>query len=232
MRRALEHGFTKAEFDEAKATLLKAVHVHAEQKDTRKNATLSDTLVQALAAERVFTDPADDEQRVEADLKSMTSEECAASLRKAWDSKDIDIYVGGNLKLENASDSILAAVRESQKVPVAAPKQDEGTVFAYTNFGTPGKVVSRVEQADLAVTQAIFENGVRVNVKKTDFEKNGVRVMVSFGGGKLETPMDKPGMIPLAQGVFQLGGLEKHSVDELRRIFAGKTVGAGFRGGG
>ena len=52
LRRALQFGFTKAEFDEAKATLLKAVQVHAEQKDTRKNNALSDGLVQALAAER------------------------------------------------------------------------------------------------------------------------------------------------------------------------------------
>jgi zinc protease len=228
LRRALEHGFTKAEFEEARATLLKAVHVHAEQKDTRKNSTLADTLVQAIAAERVFTDPADDVPRVEADLKSLTSDECVGAMRKAWENKDIEIYIGGNLKLENAPETIIAAFHESQKVPVAAPKQDEGATFAYTKFGPAGKVASRTEQKDLEVTQAAFENGVRVNVKKTDFEKNGVRIMVSFGGGKLSAPSDKPGLIPLTQSVFQLGGLEKHNVDELRRIFASKSVGVDF----
>ena len=163
-----------------------------------------------------------------ADLKSVTSDECAASLRKAWDTKDIDIYVGGNLKLDNATETILAAYRESQKVPVTAPQQNETGTFAYTSFGAPGKIASHVDQEDLGITQAIFANGVRVNVKKTDFEKNAVRVLVSFGGGKLSTPMDKPGIIPFTQSVFQLGGLEKHSVDELRRNFAGKTVGSDF----
>jgi zinc protease len=228
LRRALEHGFTKAEFEEGKATLLKAVHVRAEQKDTRKNAMLADTLVQALAAEHVYTDPTDDEARVEKDMSAITADDCVASLRKAWETKDINIYVGGNLKLDNGSDTILAAYHDSQKVPVAAPKQDEGAVFAYTNFGPEGKIAKKEDVKDLEVTQAVFENGVRVNVKKTDFEKNGIRILVSFGGGKLEAPADKPGLIPFAQSVFDLGGLEKHSVDELRRIMASKTVGSQF----
>ncbi|HSJ03582.1 MAG TPA: insulinase family protein, partial [Verrucomicrobium sp.] len=60
------------------------------------------------------------------------------------------------------------------------------------------------------------------------FEKNSIRVVVNFGGGKLEAPADKPGIIPYAQSVFRSGGLEKHSIDDLRRIFASKTVSAEF----
>jgi len=228
LRRALQYGFTKAEFEEAKATLLKAVRVHAEQKDTRKNAMLADSLVVSIAADRVYTDPNDDLVRVEKDIESLTADECVAALRKAWETKDRTIYIGGNLKLDNPSETILAAYQESTKAPVTAPKQDEGAVFAYTNFGPEGKIAKKVDVKDLEVTQAVFENGVRVNVKKTDFEKNGIRILVSFGGGKLEAPADKPGLIPFTQSVFDLGGLEKHGVDELRRIMASKTVGSQF----
>ncbi len=84
---------------------------------------------------------------------------------------------------------------------------------------------------DLEITQVVFENGVRVNLKKTDFEKNSVRLMVSFGGGKLTAPADKPGLIPYAQSVFrgrrpgetQRGRPAPHLCQQDR--------GGGFRGG-
>ncbi|MEI6534653.1 MAG: insulinase family protein, partial [Verrucomicrobiaceae bacterium] len=227
-RRVLEHGFTTAEFDEAKATILKMSRLRAEQKDTRKNADLANGFVTALADDRVFTDPVEDFKRVEKELAVITAEESLAVFRKSWDLKDINIFIGGNLKLDNASQTIIEAFTESRKKPVAAPKQEQKAEFAYANFGAAGKVAKREEVKDLEITKVIFENGVRVNLKKTDFEKNGVRIMASFGGGKLAAPSGKAGIIPYAQSVFELGGLEKHSVDDLRRIFASKTVGVDF----
>lgn len=103
--------------------------------------------------------------------------------------------------------------------------------FAYTNFGPEGKVASRNEVKDLEITQAVFENNVRLNIKPTPFEKGSIRVLVSFGGGKLEATKDKPGILGYAQSVFQAGGLEKHSADDLRRILASKTVGIDFSAG-
>ncbi|MCE9519074.1 MAG: insulinase family protein [Verrucomicrobia bacterium] len=228
LRRALEHGFTNAEFDEARATILKGVRLRSEGSETRQNRALADSLVVSLAAEQVYTDPADDLKRVEKQLAEITASESLAALRKAWDSKDIQIFIGGNLKLDDAEKTILAAYQESRKTPVSAPQQDTEAHFAYAEFGAPGKIMKRVEVKDLEVTQVIFENGVRANLKKTDFEKNSVRLLVNFGGGKLSAPSDKPGLIPYTQSVFEAGGLEKHSVDDLRRLFASKTVGIDF----
>lgn len=228
LRRALLHGFTKSEFDEAKATFLKGARLRAEQKDTRKNSDLADAFVRSLGSEQVFTDPVADLKRVESELASMRVEDCLNAFRKAWKSSDIQIFIGGNIRLDDASNTILAAYHDSAKQEVTAPKQHEDSTFAYANVGEIGKIVSRHEVKDLEITQAVFANQVRVNVKKTDFEKNSIRVLVSFGGGKLEAPADQPGIIPYAQSVFQRGGLEKHSVDDLRRIFASKTVGTDF----
>ncbi|WP_009963704.1 M16 family metallopeptidase [Verrucomicrobium spinosum] len=228
LRRALQHGFTPAEFAEAKATYLKGIRLRAEGKDTRKNAELADGFVRALGSELVFTDPEDDLKRVEKELVTVTAEDCLTSLRDAWKGNDIQIFIGGNLKLDNASETILAAYKASAAKPVAAPAQGAEAVFAYSNFGEPGKVVARNDVKDLEIIQVVFANQVRLNLKKTDFEKNSIRVAVNFGGGKLDAPADKPGMVPYAQSVFRQGGLEKHSMDDLRRIFASKTVSTEF----
>lgn len=226
LRRALDFGFTDAEFDEATASLLRTVKLRAEQKDTRKNVDLANSLVRTLSNDQVFTDPVDDLARVTEDLKTLNKEECLKSLQKGWERKSTRVFVGGNLKLENAESQIVSAFEASQNVKVEAPAAQGKLEFAYTNFGVTGKVVDSKVVEDLAIHQAKFENEVHVNVKKTDFEKNSVRVMVSFGGGKLQAPADKPGLTMLAQSTFVLGALEKHSSDDLRRIFASKTLGS------
>jgi zinc protease len=126
---------------------------------------------------------------------------------------------------------LIAAYKESAAKPVSAPSNEQTAAFAYTDFGPAGTVTKRTEVKDLEITQAVLSNNVRVNIKPTPFEKGSIRVLISFGGGKLEAPKDKPGLLGYAQSVFQAGGLEKHSADDLRRILASKTVGMDFSAG-
>jgi zinc protease len=74
-----------------------------------------------------------------------------------------------------------------------------------------------------------FANGVRLNLKRTDFEDETVRVLVRAGAGRLTQPKDMPGLATFLESTFQAGGLEDHSIDEIKRIFAGTTVGIEFR---
>ena len=229
LRRGLQFGFTASEFEEAKASMLKQAKLRAEQATTRQSKALSTQMVSMLAAKRVFTHPADDLPRIESVLKTLKKDECLNAYRKSWDSKDICLFVGGNLKLEgDSSAAILAAYKDSNAKPVEAPKNEEDLKFAYTDFGAAGKIAKREEVKDLEITQITFENNVRLNLKKTPFQKNAISVLVNFGGGKLAAPKDKAGLIPFAQSNFQAGGLVKHSVDEIRRLFASKSVGAEF----
>lgn len=229
LRRAIEHGFTDAEFAEAKATLLKTAKLRADQADSRKSRDLASGIVSLLASNKVFTHPADDFARVSKVLSELKKEDSHAALVKDWKGEDIQIFLGGNLKLEgDASAQIVAAFKESRSQPVEPPAQEEDAVFAYTEFGAPGKVSSQTEAKDLEITQVVFENNVRLNHKRTEFEKGTIRVLVNFGGGRLSTPKGKQGIIQFAQSCFELGGLEKHGVDDIRRIFAGQTVATDF----
>jgi zinc protease len=230
LRRALEHGFTAAEFEEAVASVRQQVKLRADQASTRRSRDLADALVIQLSARRVFTHPSDDLERVAAELDGVTAAGAHAALKADWNSDDIQIFVGGNLELPgvNAEEKIAAVFNESRGQPVEAPAEDAQAAFAYTEFGPPGEIVERKVVEDLEVTQAVFANQVRVSIKPTPFEKGTIRVLANFGGGKLSAPKGKPGLIPFAQSTFILGGLEAHDVDELRRLFAGKTVGTDF----
>lgn len=229
VRRAVLHGFTDAEFEEAKASLLKAVELRAAQADTRKSRDLASGLVSIVAAKKVFTHPSDDLMRVKAALANLTKEECHTAFVETWKGDDLQIFVGGKLKLDgDAEKQIIATYKESAAKPVEAPKQEETAAFAYTKLGEAGKITAQTEVKELEITQATLSNNVRANIKPTPFEKGTVRVTINFGGGKLVAPKDKPGLIPFAQSTFIMGGLKAHSADDLRRIFASKTVGMDF----
>ncbi len=229
LRRAIEHGFTDAEFEEAKATVLKSAKLRADQADSRKSRDLASGLVSILASKKVFTHPAHDLVRVSTTLAGLKKDDSHAALVEGWKGTDTQIFLGGNLKLEGDEEKqIIATFKASREKPVKAPAKEEAAAFAYTDFGPAGKVASRTEATDLGITQAVFENNVRLNFKHTEFEKGTIRVLVSFGGGKLTVPVGKPGILPFTQSTFQLGGLEKHGVDDIRRIFASRTVGSDF----
>ncbi len=229
LRRAIAHGFSDAEFEEAKATILKGAKLRADQADSRKSRDLASGIVSILVSKKVFTHPADDLARVSTVLAGLKKEDSHAALVKDWQGDDTQLFLGGNLKLDgDAAAQIIATFKDSRSKPVAPPAKEETAAFAYTDFGPAGKVASRSEAKDLEITQAVFENNVRFNHKRTEFEKGTLRVLVSFGGGKLSVPAGKPGLLPFTQSTFQLGGLEKHGVDDIRRIFASRTVGSDF----
>lgn len=232
LRRALKYGFTKAEIDEAKAKVRQYYEDAVKAKSTRKSKTLSNSIVSTFGDAEVYTSPEYDLQLANVDLPKVTREDALAALRKIWgDGNALSVFVGGNLTLDDAEATILAAVKKSQAVAVAAPVKKVDKPFAYNYFGKTATVESRSHDAASDVHQIVLSNGLRVNLKHTDFQANRIHIQVRFGNGELEIPADKPALGYLANATFVAGGLDAHSADELKRLFAGRNVGIGFQVG-
>ena len=102
-------------------------------------------------------------------------------------------------------------------------------VWGYSDFGPAGAVASRTHVDDLDFTEVAFANGVRLNLKKTNFEKNAVRVAARLGTGQLTEPAaTEPGLSTFASLTFSVGGLGKHSLDDLQRVLVGRAAGIHF----
>jgi zinc protease len=228
LRRALTHGFASSELDEQHRSLLSEFEERARAATTRESPELADELVDTLTEGRVFTSPAQDLIEVERIMASVTPESALKALRELWSGTGPLVFVAGPLEIENPEAAIAEAYRASRAVAVAAPAENAIQEFAYRSFGATPQVVERRVTEVLEVAQLRFANDVRVNLKPTKFEANSVLVAVRFGGGRLELPRDKPGLEQLAESAFVAGGLEKHSLDELNRIIASRSVGLGF----
>lgn len=228
LRRAMTHGFTKSELAAVRAELLAELENQAKSAPTRKSREVADEVVRALAGGKVVTHPAAELPRVREALAAVTPEECHEAFKGGFGSRDLSVFAAGNLVPSPAGETLESALQRGMSEKTAAPEEEEALVFAYTDFGPPGTVADSKHIADLGLTQLVFANGARASLKPTDFKKDEVLVQVSFGTGKLSLPSGQPGLELFTQSVFQLGGLGRHSVEDLKRILAGRTASVNF----
>ena len=225
-RRAIDHGFTKAELAEAKSNLLNAYEQQVKQKATRKSDGIATVLAKSINDNTVFSDPATDLELAASTLAAIDLAACHQSLVKFWETSGHHLILTTKEKPENAEKELAALFEESRGKPVEAPILRAIQAFDYTDFGKPGTVVSRKEAKDLGITQLVLSNQVRVNLKRTDFEKGKISLLARVGSGKLTQPKAMPMLDVFATAVFEGGGLGKHSNDDLQQILAGKNVGS------
>jgi zinc protease len=136
-------------------------------------------------AEEVFTSPADRLALLKPALEKVTLDECAAALREAFSGNGLYVMVTGNAKISgDAVAAIDAAYEESRVVAVLPKAAEEARAWAYTDFGPPGKVMKREHVADLDLTLVTFANGVRLNLKRTDFDAGRIMVSARVGDGR------------------------------------------------
>ena len=226
LRRALEHGFTQAELDEQLANVRTALRDAADQAETRSSTELADAIWSAWLGEEVFVHPDYALSWFEEIEDQLTVDAVETAFEDSWAAAPPHVFAALNTEIENGRAAVREAWRAASAEPVEPPQDTGDEAFAYTDFGAPGAVASRTEVADLGVSQIVFENGVRLNVKPTDFEDGVVRVRADFGAGDL-TPQPSPAAGSIVGAAFGGGGLEAHDRDALQRLLAGRSVGYG-----
>jgi zinc protease len=227
-RRAVQHGFTQAEVDEQLANRRTALKNAVAGVTTRRSDALADTLIGAAEGDFVVVRPETSQALFEAAAPSLTAAAVTAAFRARMEGLSPPLArVSAKKPIDGGTGAILAALRASTEVAVAAPTEAANAAFAYDNFGTPGKIVSDERVDDLGIRRIRFANNVMLNIKTTDFQKDKVMLSLRVDGGSLLATRDDPTKVSLASSIM-LGGLEAHSVDELRSVLAGKTVSPGF----
>ena len=232
LRRSLEYGFQPAELAEATANYLNALEQGAKSASTRRSGDLATELISCLTRAEVFTHPNADLALFKPALEKVTVDDCLRAFRETWKVNPLYVFVAGNADLTKESaapEQVITGVYDSSRaVAIQPPVKTASEAFAYTSFGPAGTVTRHEHVDDLDVHLVEFANGVRLNLKKTPFEANTIHVNIRVGNGRLVQPPTQPGLAFLADIAFITGGLGKQSVDDLQRLFAGKTVGLHF----
>lgn len=224
-KRAKTHGFTKNEIEEVKASLLNQYEQAVKSAPSQRSPDIATALIDHHHNQLVYSTAETDLTIIKKALDSITPESCHEAFKKFWNTEDLHLILTSSEANDEDKKLLTSLYEEIIQKDTEAPVVEEKQQFAYTKLGLPGKVVSTVQVPDLKITQLTLSNGIRVNLKKTDFEVNSVSMTARIQGGSLTLPKDKAGLSELADTVMNIGGLGKHSMNDLRGILAGKSVG-------
>jgi len=230
LRQALEFGFSQAELDEQVANIENSLKVSVQTSPTRRTRRLARQIIGAFGSESVVTTPQSSLERFNVNKPGITLEAVTKAFREEWSGLNDapQLYLQTSKDVEGGEARLEAAYESSKAIPIEARADEAKLNFAYTDFGSAGKVAKRSRIEDLDATLITFENNVRLNMKKTDFEDNVIRLSARIGAGTLSAPTkDAPGFETYASNMLSLSGLGAHSVDDIRTVMAGKSVGVG-----
>ena len=229
LRRALEHGFQAAELAEVRANTLRALDEAVEREHTRASSALVGELLNAAENRYVPSAAETDRALLKPIYEALEPEACQRALVAAWSEGELALYSVGNLDLGGAAAETLdEAWAASRAVPVEKPAEIAAERFAYAAGDEAGAIAERETVADLDFVSVRFANGVALDVKRTDFKEKQILVSALLGEGRLTLPPADAALAFLADRVFAEGGLVAHSVDDIRRLTAGKQVGLRF----
>lgn len=227
-RRALQFGFTQAEIDEQLANLRTALENAVGAAETRPHSAFTNAAITFFQDEIVPTTPEAQLERFNSFVPAITPDNImAALLSEIVPLDDPLIRFEGAVPPEGGETALRAAWGEAMTAEITPPEDSAYGEFAYEKFGAPGQIISDEVEPRFGIRQVQFANGIRLNLKRTELERDRIRLELNVDGGDmLDTPND-----PLATAmvsVLHIGGLGLHDYDELQTMLAGKSVGFRF----
>jgi len=184
LRRALLHGFTA---DEVKLQIQGFRNAFQEARRTEANRpsqAIAQGIRNNLENNFILSSPETDWEIAEPVLRDLTPEQCAEAFRAVWAPANRRLAVIGHYPLPLTDQDLHSAYDESAYAHFISEKEEQAIApFDYTNFGAPGGIESRRHDDRVDIHSMAFANGVRLNLKRTDYEQNRVYLCLRLGRG-------------------------------------------------
>jgi zinc protease len=230
-RRAMVHGFNKAEIGEQVAEIRSSLVDSVGAASTLSNLAHAQSALMLIDDKVVPSTPASVLERFEAFAPQITPEGVLAAMqREAVPLADPLIRFQGRLAPQGGASAIRASWKRAMREQVQPLAEAATAQFAYTSFGAPGTVASDTREPELGIRKVRFGNGVMLSLKRTELEQDKVRVSMAIDGGDMLDTAANPLASEMAPYLDE-GGLGRHSRDELDTVLAGRTVGLGLSRG-
>ncbi len=234
LRKAVLYGFTNSEVERVKSEYIAQLERAARAAPTRESRRIAGQFLNDLARERVLLLAECRLALLRPIVEAATRDALNDAFRDAWRPDHRLVMVTGNADLhtdgkKTPEATVLSVYDQSRQQAVQKPEEAETISFPYLERpAEPGAVRSRVDIEDLGITRVLFENGVTLFVKKTDFRADEVVGSLRFGNGRRSETPENDGLSEMAQRVVNLGGLGAMDLEALRRALAGTSTSVSF----
>ena len=229
VRRALNFGFRQEELDEVRADWLRGIDESVERDATAPSAGLREAILLEIDEGFVPTSAEFDRELFRPALQALTVDDCLQALREEWRGGTLTVSCVGPIEIVDPTDIFGGIVTRAKQRKIQPSVEVARREWAYSSadrvYATPTQEVEHEATGSQLVR---FENGVLLNVKQTDFRDKEVLVSIRVGRGALALPRGRADLMMLAGPLYSGGGLVEHNSDDLRRLTAGRQVGAGF----
>lgn len=227
-RGVLTDSISEREVDSVRNLVLKRYQQAMSATATRPDAAIADELVEDSDEGRVPQSPRQYLEQVSAAIKSVRASTVQDALRVAFAGSAPVAFMTARFNLQGGNAELLDALNKAEEIPPTFVRVAGKVVWPYRDFGVPSRSM-RIRHLDgIDATIVEFANGVRLNVKRTEFAKGRIDINVSIGRGRGDLPLGEPSLEWAADNAFILGGLKAIGFDELKTALAGKRYGAGF----
>jgi zinc protease len=228
-RRMQQHGFTDAELERARATLLASYDRALKERDTSENGSYASEYVRAFLESEPIPGIEFEHKIATRFLPNVTTAEVTAEARQlihddnrvvlvvAPERKEVPVPTEAELK---------ATMAKAGKVPVEAYTDALAGRALVENPPPPGKVTARRTIPEIGTTVLTLSNGVEVWLKPTDFKNDQVVISAyAKGGASLASAEDYP-EASLATALVGIGGLGGLNPVDLSKLLAGRIASA------
>jgi zinc protease len=221
LRRAQQLGFTQAEVDEAVSHQMGSLRTMATDFANFPASRVADDLVRALTAGRAWRPVDQTVAEATAALRELTPDEVTKALVEMLVSESSHALLLAPTESRARPERVLAAYEKSasRSLRKRGEKSDE-LVFRYQDFGTAGTIARRDQVDDLNLTRVTFANGVRLNLRPSEFEPERFRLRIEFTKNYSSIKRDHGGLIELAGHLFTNSSLRRHKPSEVARLLA------------
>ena len=235
LRRARLYGFTDAELVRVKKDTLTLLDNAVREAPTRNSTALARTIIRHLSGDRVVQSPQQEKNNLAPMIAAVTLDEVHQAFTENWPDDHRLILITGNADLKNSSQKTpQSQIRDvylaASGTVVNRPAVEKVGSFPYLPMPEDrGKIVSRDVIEDLGITRIQLANGLRINLKRTDYKTNEILANLIFGHGRSAEPQRLPGISLLAEATLNESGLGKMNSNELEQALAGKSTYVDFR---
>lgn len=233
VNQALHTGFTTSELERVKKEILAYLKKQQQTAATRSSQRIASGIIRKLNSGEVILSPAQELALYEPMLDTMTVEDANNSFARQWQRDRRLVQVVGTAEPGTAGSlpehHILQALAQPGR---GAARQWDAhqEVFPYLERPTTtGTILEQSYHQDVGVESIVLEGGVRVNIKRTPFQRRQVKIAVHFGQGKLSEP--SAGLAQMARNVIQESGFGRLNRQQLDQVLAGKTATLSFNVG-
>lgn len=227
-RRALEHGFVQWELDRILQTLRQKLVDKVNAADKINARVQAHSLITQFNQGNVLQSPSQKLAQFDKFATQLSMEDYQNEFALMWSNDAMRLWIQSGKDYTDDQGKFYEGLKKARKAKLSAFKKPKPVDFKLSGLSAPGKIRSRVHNDKYGnkyeFEQLVFDNGVRLNIKKTNFKPDQVAVKINLGIGFRELSEINPDLRHLVKAL-KVADHKTYSREQLTQYFEGKKIG-------